>query len=49
VRYKRAEHDAMERWQESCRIRADTVVDLKAAVLGNETEPPIDLQPSTDG
>jgi len=49
VRYKRAEHDALERWQESCRIRADTVIDLKAAVLGNEAEIPIDIQPSTDG
>jgi sulfide dehydrogenase subunit beta len=49
VRYKRAEHDAMERWQESCRIRADKVVDLKAAVLGNDAEIPIDIQPSTDG
>jgi NAD(P)H-flavin reductase len=48
VRYKRAETDALERWQESCRIRTDTVVDLKAAVLGAEPEPPID-QPSTDG
>ncbi|MGE5712888.1 MAG: sulfide/dihydroorotate dehydrogenase-like FAD/NAD-binding protein, partial [Betaproteobacteria bacterium] len=49
VRYKRAEHDALERWQESCRIRADKIVDLKAAVLGTETEVPIDVQPSTDG
>jgi len=49
VRYKRAEHDAMERWQESCRIRADKVVDLKTAVLGAEADVPIDLQPSTDG
>jgi len=49
VRYKRAEHDAMERWQESCRIRADKVVDLKTAVLGTEADVPIDLQPSTDG
>ena len=49
VRYKRAEHDAMERWQETCRIRADKVVDLKTAVLGAESEIPIDIQPSTDG
>jgi len=49
VRYKRAEHDAMERWQETCRIRADKVVDLKSAVLGTETEIPIDIQPNTDG
>lgn len=49
VRYKRAEHDAMERWQESCRIRAEDVIDLKAVVLGSNAEPPIDLQPSTDG
>jgi NAD(P)H-flavin reductase len=48
VRYKRAETDALARWQESCRIRAD-VIDLKSAVLGaTEPEPPID-QPSTDG
>jgi hypothetical protein len=39
----------MERWQESCRIRADKVVDLKTAVLGADAEVPIDLQPSTDG
>lgn len=49
VRYKRAEHDAMERWQESCRIRAEDVIDLKAVVLGSNAGPPIDLQPSTDG
>ena len=49
VRYKRAEHDAMERWQESCRIRADKVVDLRTAVLGAEPDVPIDIQPSTDG
>ena len=49
VRYKRAEHDAMERWQETCRIRADKVVDVKTAVLGAEAEIPIDIQPSTDG
>jgi hypothetical protein len=49
VRYKRAESDALARWQESCRIRAD-VIDLKSAVLGaTEPEPPIDVQPSTDG
>ncbi|HTN48162.1 MAG TPA: sulfide/dihydroorotate dehydrogenase-like FAD/NAD-binding protein [Burkholderiaceae bacterium] len=47
VRYKRAEHDAMERWTEACRIRADTVVDLRSAVLGDSE--PIDVQPSTDG
>jgi NAD(P)H-flavin reductase len=49
VRYKRAEHDAMERWQETCRIRADKVVDLKSAVLDAEADIPIDIQPSTDG
>ncbi|HQR22011.1 MAG TPA: sulfide/dihydroorotate dehydrogenase-like FAD/NAD-binding protein [Burkholderiaceae bacterium] len=48
-RYKPAEKDAMERWQESCRIRADKIVDLKSAVLGAEPEMPIDVQPSTDG
>jgi NAD(P)H-flavin reductase len=47
-RYKTAERDAMERWTESCRIRADDKVDLKAAVLGGGAEP-IDLQPNTDG
>jgi hypothetical protein len=49
VRYKRTEREAMERWQETCRIRANDVVDLKSAVLGAEVEPPIDVQPSTDG
>jgi len=49
VRYKRAEHDAMERWQETCRIRGGESIDLKTAVLGSENEPPIDIQPSTDG
>jgi len=39
-RYKQAEHEAVERWQESCRIRADKVVDLKASVL--------DARPATD-
>jgi NAD(P)H-flavin reductase len=34
VRYRRAEHDAVERWTESCRIRAEKVVDLKSEVLG---------------
>jgi ferredoxin--NADP+ reductase len=48
VRYRRTEREAMERWQETCRIRADESFDLKAAVLGAE-EPPIDVQPSTDG
>jgi NAD(P)H-flavin reductase len=32
-RYKQTELEAVERWQESCRIRADKVVDLKASVL----------------
>jgi sulfide dehydrogenase subunit beta len=32
-RYKPTELEAVERWQESCRIRADKVVDLKASVL----------------
>jgi sulfide dehydrogenase subunit beta len=32
-RYKETEKEAMERWTESCRIRADKVVDLKASVL----------------
>ena len=32
-RYKQTEREAVERWQETCRIRADKVVDLKAAVL----------------
>jgi len=48
VRYRRTEREAMERWQETCRIRADDSFDLKAAVLVAE-EPPIDVQPSTDG
>jgi sulfide dehydrogenase subunit beta len=39
-RYKETEKEAMERWTESCRIRADKVVDLKAAVL--------DARPATD-
>jgi NAD(P)H-flavin reductase len=49
VRYRRAERDAMERWTESCRIRAGDTSDLKTAVLGTEAEVPIDVQPSTDG
>lgn len=51
VRYKRAERDALERWQESCRLRADEVLELKRPVPAAtaEAEPPIDLQPSTDG
>lgn len=50
VRYKRAERDALERWQEACRMRGDAAADLKSAVLaGADAEPPIDLQPSTDG
>jgi len=49
VRYRRTEKDALEHWQETCRIRADKVVDLKTAVLGAEAEIPIDIQPSTDG
>jgi NAD(P)H-flavin reductase len=49
VRYRRAERDAMERWTESCRIRAGDASDLKTAVLGAEAETPIDVQPSTDG
>jgi NAD(P)H-flavin reductase len=39
-RYKETEKEAMERWTESCRIRADKVVDLKASVL--------DARPATD-
>lgn len=49
VRYRRAERDAMERWTESCRIRAGDPSDLKTAVLGAEADMPIDVQPSTDG
>jgi len=51
VRYRRAERDALERWQESCRMRGDAAADLKSAVLAGaaEAEAPIDLQPSTDG
>ena len=49
VRYRRAEREALERWQETCRIRANDEFDLKAAVLGHEPETPIDVQPSTDG
>ena len=49
VRYRRAERDAMERWTESCRIRAGDASDLKTAVLGAEADMPIDVQPSTDG
>jgi NAD(P)H-flavin reductase len=47
VRYKRAEHDAMERWQEACRIRGDTIVDPKSAVAADVE--PVDVQPNTDG
>ena len=32
-RYKTTEREALERWTEACRIRADEVVDLKRAVL----------------
>jgi hypothetical protein len=39
----------MERWTESCRIRAGDASDLKTAVLGAEADMPIDVQPSTDG
>lgn len=51
VRYKRAERDALERWQESCRLRSDEVLELKRPMPGAivEAELPIDLQPSTDG
>ena len=49
VRYRRAELEALERWQETCRIRANDEFDLKAAVLGDEPETPIDVRPSTDG
>jgi len=38
-RYKPAEKEAVERWQESCRIRADKVVDLKASVLDARPAP----------
>jgi sulfide dehydrogenase subunit beta len=40
VRYKRTERDALERWQETCRIRADEAAPLLAA--------PTDLRPATD-
>jgi NAD(P)H-flavin reductase len=46
VRYKRAERDAMERWQEACRIRGD-VVDPKSTVAADIE--PVDVQPNTDG
>ncbi len=49
VRYRRAEKEALERWQETCRIRGSDALGLKAAVLGAEPEVPIDVQPSTDG
>jgi NAD(P)H-flavin reductase len=49
VRYRRTEREALERWQETCRIRANDEFDLKAAALGAEPETPIDVQPSTDG
>jgi NAD(P)H-flavin reductase len=39
-RYKVAERDAMERWTESCRIRGDDKIDLKASVL--------DVRPAAD-
>ena len=32
-RYKQTEQEAMERWTESCRIRGDDKIDLKATVL----------------
>jgi len=38
-RYKDTEKEAMERWTESCRIRADKVVDLKASVLDGRPAP----------
>jgi len=38
-RYKDTEKEAMERWTESCRIRADKVVDLKASVLDGRPSP----------
>ena len=48
-RYKQTEREALERWTETCRIRGDEKIDLKAAVLGAGAEPPIDVQPNTDG
>jgi NAD(P)H-flavin reductase len=47
VRYRRAEKDALERWQESCRIRGDDVVDVRAEMLGPDVAPPVD-QPDSD-
>jgi NAD(P)H-flavin reductase len=46
-RYKQTERAAMERWTEACRIRADDNIDPN--LLGANAEPPIDLQPNTDG
>ena len=40
TRYRPAERDALERWQESCRLRS--------ATTGATSEAPIDPQPSTD-
>jgi NAD(P)H-flavin reductase len=47
-RYKTAEREAMERWTEACRIRADDRIDAGAAVAAGNADP-IDLQPNTDG
>jgi NAD(P)H-flavin reductase len=48
VRYRRTEKEAMERWQETCRIRGDEAL-AGAGTAVAEAEPPIDIQPSTDG
>jgi NAD(P)H-flavin reductase len=47
VRYKRAERDAMERWQEKCRIRGDGADEPKVVETGEVD--PVDVQPNTDG
>jgi len=45
VRYRRTEREALERWQETCRIRGEEAADPKAAVLSD----PLDVQPGADG
>jgi hypothetical protein len=39
VRYRRAETDALVRWQEGCRIREGDTAALKQAVLGAAAGP----------
>jgi NAD(P)H-flavin reductase len=42
VRYKRAEKEALESFQESCRIRGDDIVDARASMLGPDVAPGAD-------